>query len=284
MTGRTCIVTGANTGIGLETARQLAVLGARVVLACRSEAKGQAALADIKETTGSDLLEFHQLDLSSLAAVRESAETLLARDMPIHVLVNNAGLAGARGLTEDGWEAAFGVNHLGHFLWTLLLLPRLKKSAPARVVTVASHGHTRVERIDYDVLRSGAAGKTAFHEYCISKLANVLFSAELGRRLEGSGVTSYSLHPGGVASDIWRRVPQPFRWLMTRFMITNEEGARTSTYCACDPTLDGITGRYYKASAEAPAAPRVGDEEAAKRLWEFSEEAVGLRLDGGFRL
>ncbi len=269
-----CIVTGANTGIGLETARALAQLGAHVVLACRSEAKGQAALDDIKQTTGSELLEFHQLDLGSFVAIRESARALLANKRPIHVLINNAGLAGAHGLTKDGWEAHFGVNHLGHFLWSQLLLPRMKESAPARLVTVASHGHTRVERIDYDVLRTGAKSKTGFHEYCISKLANVLFSAEQGRRLDGTGVTTYSLHPGGVASDIWRRVPQPFRWLMTRFMITNAEGAETSTYCACDPELKGVTGRYYKKSAEAPAAPRALDGEAARRLWEFSEEAV----------
>ena len=279
MKGRVCVVTGANTGIGKETARGLAQMGAHVILACRSEEKARAAIEEIQSDTGNGAIEFHHLDLSSLAAVRESALTLAKRDLPLHVLVNNAGLAGLRGTTVDGWEMTMGVNHLGPFLWTLLLLDKLKASAPSRMVMVASQAHKRINGIDFDAQTKPTQSITGFPEYCVSKLANVLFSRSLGEQLEGTGVTTYSVHPGGVASDIFRKVPQPFRWVLLKFLLTNEEGAQTSIYCATDPELADVTGLYYAKSREKKPAPLARDDELAKRVWDFSEQAVKEFLD-----
>ena len=274
MKGRVCVVTGANTGIGKETARGLARMGAHVILACRSEAKAQAAIDDIRADTGNDAVEFHELDLASLAAVRDSALALAKRDLPLHVLINNAALAGVRGTTVDGWEIQMGVNHLGPFLFTMLLLDRLRASAPSRMVMVASRAHKRINGIDFEAQREKTRSVTGFPEYCVSKLANVLFARSLGEQLRGTGVTTYSVHPGGVASDIFRKVPQPLRWIIMKFLLTNEQGAQTSIHCATDPDLAKVTGRYYAKSREKKPAPLGRDDELAKRVWELSENAV----------
>ena len=158
------------------------------------------------------------------------------------MLVNNAGVAGRRGLTKQGFELMFGVNHLGHFLLTELLLERLTSSGPARVVTVASDAHYSARGIDWDALRRPARGITGLGEYAVSKLCNVLFSQELARRTEGTGVHAYALHPGVVASDIWRRVPWPVRPLVTRRMLTVDQGAQTSLYCATSPSVAATAG------------------------------------------
>ena len=173
------------------------------------------------------------------------------------MLVNNAGLAGKRGMTASGFELAFGTNHVGPFLLTSLLLDRLRASAPARIVTVSSEGHYRVDGIDYDAVRRPTRTRTAFHEYCVSKLANVLHAQELARRLEGSGVTTYSLHPGTIASDVWREVPWPIRPLLKLRMRSPAEGAQTSLYCATSPEVAGDTGLYYDdCRRKEPAATR----------------------------
>ena len=275
MKGRVCVVTGANTGIGKETARGLAAMGARVILAGRSEEKMAAAIEDIRETTGNEALEFHPLDLASLAAVRESALALAKRDLPLHVLINNAGMAGFRGTTVDGWENTMAINHLGPFLFTMLLLDKLKASAPSRMVMVSSRAHKRINGIDFEAQRESTRSVTGFPEYCVSKLANILFSRMLGEKLRGTGVTTYSVHPGGVASEIFRKVPQPFRWILLKFLLTNEQGAQTSIYCATDPDLADVTGRYYTKSREKKPAPLGRNDELAKKVWEFSENAVG---------
>ena len=191
--------------------------------------------------------------------------------MPLHLLVNNAGLAGTRGITASGFELAFGVNHMGHFLLTQLLLERLRASAPARIVTVASRAHTRTDGVDWDALRRPTRTRTAIHEYAVSKLANVWFSAELARRLEGSGVTTYALHPGVVASDVWRSVPWPFRSLIKLRMLSTDEGAKTSLYCATAPECAGESGLYYdKCRVRTPSA--LGHDSAlAQELWRRSE-------------
>lgn len=280
MSGRVAIVTGANTGIGLVSARELARMGAHVFVACRNQAKADAAIAAIKADTGNEEVEFLALDLGDLDAVRASADAFLARDLPLHLLLNNAGLAGQRGRSKSGFELAFGVNHVGTFAFTTALLERLKASAPARIVTVASQAHYDAKGIDYAKLRDPTKSVTGMKEYRVSKLANVLFSAELGRRLEGTGVTTYSLHPGVVASDIWRKVPQPFRWLMTRFMITVEEGARTQLWCATDPALAGESGRFYDKSAEKTPSEPAQDAAAAAKLWAESEAWVSAGASG----
>lgn len=271
ISGRVALVTGANTGIGLVTARELARRGAHVFLACRSASHAQAALDAIRAASGNQKVEALALDLGDFASVRQCANAFLARGLPLHLLVNNAGLAGSRGFTASGFELAFGVNHMGHFLLTQLLLERLKASAPARIVTVASRAHTRTDGIDWNALRQPTRTRTAIHEYAVSKLANVWFSAELGRRLEGSGVTTYALHPGVVASDVWRSVPWPFRSLIKLRMISTEEGAKTSLYCATAPQCAGESGLYYDKCRVRPANSLGQDTALAQELWQRSE-------------
>lgn len=274
LAGRTFIVTGANSGIGRITAATLAERGAQVFLACRSVGKGEAVAAPLR--AGGAKAEVLHLDLADLASVRGAAATFLARDLPLHGLINNAGLAGTRALTRDGFELTFGVNHLGHFLLTRLLEARLRASAPARVVNVASGAHRSAKGIDFTVLREPARSPGALREYCVSKLANVLFTRELARRWAGSGVTAYALHPGVVATGIWRRLPGPLRWIITRFMISPEEGAGTTIFCATAPELAGVSGRYYERQHESTPSAVAQDDALAARLWNESEKLVGL--------
>jgi NAD(P)-dependent dehydrogenase (short-subunit alcohol dehydrogenase family) len=190
---------------------------------------------------------------------------------PLHVLVNNAGVAGRRGVTPQGFELTFGVNHLGHFALTSLLLGRLTDSAPSRVVTVSSDSHYQAKGIDFDALRKPTRGITGMREYAVSKLCNVLFTQELARRTAGTGLTTYALHPGVVASDIWRRVPWPVRPLITRRMLTVEAGAATSVYCATSPDITASSGEFYDNCALRPPSP-IATPELARLLWERSEE------------
>jgi retinol dehydrogenase-12 len=267
---RTVVVTGANTGIGLATASALAGEGWRVYVAARSRVKGEAAVAGIRAATGSSAVFSLALDLADLESVRDCADSFLARGEPVHVLVNNAGVAGRRGLTRQGFELMFGVNHLGHFLLTQLLLERLTSSGPARVVTVSSDAHYNARGIDWDALRRPARGITGLGEYAVSKLCNVLFSQELARRTEGTGVHAYALHPGVVASDIWRRVPWPVRPLVTRNMLSVTDGAATSLYCATSPSVASDSGLFYDKCALREASP-VATSSLGRELWERSE-------------
>jgi NAD(P)-dependent dehydrogenase (short-subunit alcohol dehydrogenase family) len=271
LAGRTFLVTGANAGIGYATALDLAARGGRVFIACRSAAKGEAAVAAIRAAAGSDQVRLLRLDLADLASVRQCAAEFLALGEPLHVLINNAGVGGVRGLTADGFEIHFGVNHLGHFALTQALLPLLLQNAPARIVAVASDSHYQAKGINFAELRNRTKGITGLSEYAVSKLCNVLYAAELGRRLAGTGVTAYSLHPGVVASQIWRRVPWPARQIVTRRMLTIEQGARTSLYCATSADVASESGGYYDRCRLAEPSKLVTPELAA-RLWEYSEE------------
>jgi retinol dehydrogenase-12 len=229
----------------------------------------------IKAATGSDSVGFLPLDLADLESVRSCASAFLALGEPLHVLVNNAGVGGRRGLTRQGFELAFGVNHLGHFALTTALLGCLTASAPARVVNVSSDSHYSARGVDLDAVRRRTRSLTGLPEYQVSKLCNVLFTQEFARRLAGTGVTAYALHPGVVASDIWRRVPWPVRPLVTRRMLTVEEGAQTSLYCATALEVAGDTGKFYDKCAErAPSA--VATPELGRLLWEKSEAWAGL--------
>jgi retinol dehydrogenase-12 len=269
---RTFLVTGASTGIGQATALALAARGGRVYVAARPAGKGRETAASIAAQTGNPAVEFIPLDLTNLASVRGCAQLLIDRGEPLHVLINNAGVAGRRGLTKDGFELTFGVNHLGHFALTTALLGVLKASAPARVVNVSSDSHYQAKGVDFDVLRRPARSITGLPEYAVSKLCNVLFTQELARRL-GGGVTASALHPGVVASDMWRRVPWPIRPLITRRMLTTEQGARTPVYCATSPELDGVSGRFYQDCRERqPSA--VATAELGRLLWEHSESWI----------
>jgi NAD(P)-dependent dehydrogenase (short-subunit alcohol dehydrogenase family) len=277
LAGKTYVITGANTGIGKITARELARRGARVILACRSEAKTRPVIEELRRQTGNDTIEFIELDLADLTSVRRCADQLNQRQIPIHGLVNNAGLSGHRGTTKDGFEVQFGTNHLGHYLFTRLLLPRLEASGPARIVNVASDSHYGAKRIDWDALRRSTRSRTGYPEYEVSKLANVLFTAELARRLEGKPVTTYAIHPGVVATDVWRRVPNPFRWLLKKFLATPEQGARSSIKVATAPELSAETGHYYGKEGSPKRPSRLArDEELARELWARSAEWTGL--------
>jgi NAD(P)-dependent dehydrogenase (short-subunit alcohol dehydrogenase family) len=267
----TVLITGANTGIGRATAQALAARGATLYLACRNEGRARPVMAEIAQTTGNDSLHLLALDLADLSSVSACAGAFLATGAPLHILVNNAGLAGKRGLTPAGFELAFGTNHLGPFLLTSLLLDRLRESAPARIVTVASDAHYRVDGIDFDAVRRPTRTRTAFHEYSVSKLANVLHAAELARRLDGTGVTTYALHPGVIASDVWREVPWPIRPLMKLRMRSPDEGAKTPVYCATAPELAGETGLYYEDCRRREPGKAV-TVPLAKELWERSAD------------
>jgi retinol dehydrogenase-12 len=271
---KTFLITGANTGIGRATAQSLAARGARVFFAGRSEATTRPVIDEITAQTGNERLEFLTLDLGNLDSVAVCADTFMQRDEPLHVLINNAGMAGKRGTTASGFELAFGVNHVGPYLLTRLLLERLTESAPARVVNVASEAHYRVDGIDFEAVREPTKTRTGFHEYSVSKLANVLHAQELARRMDGSGVTTYSLHPGVIASDIWRSVPWPIRPLMKLRMRSTEDGSRTSLYCATSPDVAHESGGYYEDAQRKEPGPAATPQLAAE-LWERTAGWVG---------
>lgn len=273
---RTFLVTGANTGIGRETALELAGRGARVVLASRSEDKTRPVMDEITTQTGSSALEFLSLDLGDLASVRGCANEFLQTGEPLHGLINNAGLAGQRGMTESGFELAFGTNYVGPFLLTSLLLDRLRESAPARIVNVSSIGHYRAPGIDYDAVRRPTKSFTGMPEYCVSKLGNVLHAQELARRLAADRVTTYSLHPGSIATDVWRRVPWPVRPLIKRRMRSPADGAKTSLYCATSPEVAAESGHYYDDCRRREPSPAATQQLAAE-LWDRSIAWLDLR-------
>lgn len=271
MHGQVAMITGANTGIGLAAARMLAKAGARVLLACRSEAPARRAVELIRSEGGA--AEFIPLDLGDFQSVQRCVEAFHKLDAPLHVLVNNAGMAGQRGLTKSGFELTFGTNYMGHFLLTKLLLPALQNSGAARVIHVSSEAHYKAKAIDWQAVRESTRSRTCAQEYAVSKLANVLFNAELARRTQGKGITSYAVHPGLIASDVWRNVPQPFRWLMINLlpMKSVDEGAENTAFCASAPALAAHTGLYYHDLEPREPSPLARDPKLAQELWERSE-------------
>jgi retinol dehydrogenase-12 len=230
---------------------------------------------EIAAQTGNDRAEFLSLDLGNLASVHTCATEFLRTGAPLHGLINNAGLAGHRGMTESGFELAFGTNYVGPFLLTGLLLDRLRESAPARIVNVSSIGHYRAPGIDYEAARQPTKSFTGMLEYGVSKLGNVLHAQELARRLAPDGVTTYSLHPGAVATNVWRRVPWPLRPWITRNMLSSADGAKTTLYCATSPELAADSGHYYDDCRRTePSA--VATPELAAELWDRSVAWVDL--------
>ncbi|KAM3595263.1 uncharacterized protein V6R79_020768 [Siganus canaliculatus] len=283
--GKTAIVTGANTGIGKTTALDLARRGARVIMACRSRPRAEAAIQEIIQETGNNQVVFMELDLASLTSVRTFADDFLRSETRLDLLINNAGLM-AGGKTEDGFGMIFGVNHLGHFLLTLLLLDRLKASGPSRVVNVASKAYT-MGQVDFPCLSRdrdlalGSSDYQLFQKYCHSKLCNVLFTLELAKRLQGSAVTCYCLHPGGIKTEIgrytgfwWRLITAPFIFL---FFVDAESGAQTTLHCALEPGIEHLSGRFFsECSPQMKMEAKAEDGAAAKKLWELSETFCGL--------
>jgi NAD(P)-dependent dehydrogenase (short-subunit alcohol dehydrogenase family) len=278
--GKVVLVTGANVGIGKETALALARMGATVVMLCRSKSKGEAAQAEIKAASNNSQIDLILADFASLAAVRRAAETFQERYDRLDVLVNNAGLyLGERLLSADGYEMTFAVNHLAPFLLTNLLIDTLKASAPARIVNVSSGAHAG-GRMRFDDLQS-ARSYQGFRAYADSKLANILFTTELARRLAGTGVTANSLHPGAVASNFAQGTKGFFGFIfgMARsFMLTPEQGAQTSIYLASAPEVADVSGAYFVKSKPSRTASQANDADAARRLWEVSEQLVGLGM------
>ena len=277
MKGKVCLVTGATAGIGKVTALDLAKRGATVAIVARDPAKGEATRDEIRKASGNDDVSLFLADLSSQSAVRKLAADFLAKHDRLHVLVNNAGaILGERRMTEDGIEATFATNHLAYFLLTNLLLDAIKASAPARIVSVASDAHRSFE-IDFDDLMFERRSYASMNAYGASKLANIAWSAELARRLEGTGVTASSLHPGVIASSFGQSGPGWMRFgvkLVAPFLMSPEKGAATTIHLATSPDVEGITGAYWKAKKRVRPNKQASDPEVGKRLWEVSERLV----------
>ncbi|HVZ73439.1 MAG TPA: SDR family oxidoreductase [Polyangia bacterium] len=279
MEGRVCLVTGATSGIGRETALGLAARGATVVVHGRDPARARDAAAEIARATGRPLVAPLVADLSSQAEVRRLAAEVRAKHERLHVLVNNAAIiTPTRTTTVDGLETQLAVNHLAPFLLTNLLLDVLKASAPARIVDVASQVES-MGAIDFEDLGRARRSYERLDVYAQSKLANVLFTYELARRLAGTGVTANCLHPGVIGTNLlaaYEGRPGPLKFLSRRGRPTPREGAETSLYVASAPELEGVSGKYFRESREAVSSPRSRDVELAARLWVVSEKLVGI--------
>ena len=273
-----CVVTGATSGIGRATALGLAALGARLVLVAREPSRADAVVERIKTLAPGASVSVVITDLGVQSDVRRAAREILAAHEHIDVLINNAGaINSTRMLTADGRERTFAVNHLAIHLLTTLLLERLIASAPARIINVSSHAHKRT-RMRFDDLE-GAKRYNGWEAYCQSKLANVLFTTALARRLVGQGVTVNCLHPGVVASRFAGETSGPVNWFFRfarAFLRTEEEGAATTLELATSPALEGITGRYFANRVEAKTSRAAHSREDAERLWEMSEALLLL--------
>jgi NAD(P)-dependent dehydrogenase (short-subunit alcohol dehydrogenase family) len=280
ITGKVCLVTGANAGIGKATALGLARMRATVVMICRDRDRGEAAQREIRQRSRNDRVELMICDLASQKSIEQFANEFKQHYDRLDVLVNNAGvLMRERSLNEDGIESTFAINHLGYFLLTNLLLDVLKRGgAKARIVNVASSAH-KYGKID---ISGWVIGRdySAFSAYANSKLANVLFTYELARRLEGTGVTANCLHPGAVGTNLFRGLPRLLQALIALVTMGPERGARTSIYLASSLEAEGVSGRYFARRREEKSSESSYDRNAARQLWEVSEELTGLRVSG----
>jgi NAD(P)-dependent dehydrogenase (short-subunit alcohol dehydrogenase family) len=278
MPGKICLVTGATNGIGLVAARELAQRGAHVVLVGRSRSRCEAAVAQIQTQTGNRQVEALAADLSSQRQVRALAGQFRERYPRLDVLVNNAGgMWLRRETTEDGLEMTVAVNHLASFLLTYLLLDVLQASAPARVVNVSSRAHSKATRNFHDLM--GERGYNGWQQYCRSKLMNLLFTDELARKLEGTGVTANALHPSWVATGFagnngWKG--RLWQFIARCLAINAEQGARTVVFLASSPEVASVNGRYFVQERIVPSSPAASDPASAQRLWQVSQELTHL--------
>ncbi len=274
MKGKVCMITGSNSGIGKETALGLARLGAHLVMVCRNRESAEAALMEIKEQSGNEQLELMLCDLSSLKEVQSLADEFKRKHEKLDVLINNAGVVPwKRTLTEDGLELTLVVNHLAPFLLTHLLLDVLKASVPSRIINVASGLH-KMASIDFDDLQSEKKFG-GFHAYSEAKLAFLIFSYELAKRLEGTGVTVNALHPGVVRTNLSRHSPWYMR-LGPLFFKNPAKGAETPIYLASSPDVEKVTGKYFINKKEGPSSDESYDQRTARRVWDISVQLVGL--------
>ena len=279
MSGKVCLVTGATSGIGRVTARELAQMDATVVAVGRNRQKGEETVAEIKRRSANDKVEFMQADLSSQESIRDLARTFTDKYDQLQVLVNNAGgVFSKRETTVDGLEMTFALDHLAYFLLTTLLLPVLERSAPARIINVSS-GAQGTGKIDFDDLQGGKR-YSGWRAYSQAKLANVLFTYELARRLQGTGVTANCLHPGFVATGFAQNNSGALQALIKAgqvFAISPEKGAETSVFLASSPLVEGVSGKYFANKKEKKSAKQSYDESAARRLWDVSAQLTGTK-------
>ncbi|XP_072041406.1 retinol dehydrogenase 12-like [Amphiura filiformis] len=282
--GKTAIITGGNAGIGKETAIDLARRGARVILACRNPKLAAEAVKEVKKRSKNNNVMYRHLDLNSLESVREFATGFLEEEARLDILVNNAGFLRKkpRQETVDRFELLFGVNHFGHFLLTLLLLPRLKKCAPSRIVMVSSGAHRYAQAtMDFKPKSPDGLRYPGLSGYPNSKAANIMFARELTHRLKGTGVTAFSLHPGVVyTSAMVKENPKihlfiwPFLWLLC---TSERTGAQGSIHCAVDESITSLSGSYFENCQPHPVRCWVAEDDAmCKKLWEVSCKAVGI--------
>jgi retinol dehydrogenase-12 len=272
---RTVLVTGANSGIGRALVEALAARHARLVLAARSEPRATPVIESLRARHPSIDATFLHVDVSDLMSVRAAARQYLASGRPLDVLVNNAGVAGTNALSRDGFDLTYATNHIGPFLLTKLLLPRLGESSDGRIVNVASAAHMRARGIDWALLAPRQQPRrSGFADYAATKLMNILHVRELARRLAGTTVCAYSLHPGAVASNIWRALPKPLQIVLKLFMLSNEQGARTPLYCTTAEELRGVSGRYYDRCREKRPSALAEDDALARELWDRTEQIV----------
>jgi len=284
LSGKTVVITGANTGIGYETAKDLSKRGANVIMACRNMEKAKEAKAKILTEVPEAKLELRELDLSSLESVRKFAKEINDTVLKLDILINNAGvMLCPKSTTTDGFETHLGVNHIGHFLLTNLLLDLVKKSAPSRIVILSSSGHKAGVMEWDDLMRDKVY--SPWHVYFQSKLANVLHMQSLCKRLEGTGVTCNSVHPGIVKTELGRHMLNSDSWFsrlkyaivwpfLSLIFKTPVHGAQTSIYCAIAPELDEVSGLYFSDCAPEELLPKATNMEDAERLWKISEEWV----------
>jgi retinol dehydrogenase 14 len=289
MNGKYCLVTGANAGIGKEICLGLARLGAHVIMVCRNAERGSAAMTEIREKSGNCTVDMIVADLASQKQVRRLAADYASSYGQLHVLVNNAGVVmDRRVLTEDGIEATFAVNYLAYFLLTNLLIPVMKCSAPGRVVNIASQAH-RTARLDFENLQ-GQKSYNRDNSYAQSKLADIIFTYELARRLDGTGITVNCVCPGAVYSTLWEDSSRAVNAFFKLFMKRPEEGAKLPLYLACSPDVEGITCKYFQTGQHLKfqrvnprgavkwSSAETYSHSVARRLWQVSEDMTGLTL------
>jgi NAD(P)-dependent dehydrogenase (short-subunit alcohol dehydrogenase family) len=280
LNGKSVLVTGATNGIGKVTALELARLGASVSIVGHDSGKTDRVVTQIKEISGNPAVEGLVADLSSMSQVRQLAQEFRQKHASLHILVNNAGAIFAkRMVTVDGYERTFALNHLAYYLLTNLLLDMLVSNAPARIINVSSGAHQGAT-INFDDLQSEQHyGYGGYRAYGQSKLANLLFTYELARCLNGTGVTVNALHPGTVATGFGENNGTPMKLSMRifhQFALTPEQGADTLVYLASSPEVEGITGKYWMNRKVVPSSPESYNEDAQKRLWAISAQLTGI--------
>jgi len=274
------IILGCNVGIGKVTALELAKKGAKIIMGCRNQESGEEAKQAIITDSENENVILKKLDLGSFDSIRSFANEVIQEEVKIDILINNAGvMALPLGLTIDGFEKQFAINHLGHFLLTNLLLDLLKKSDAARIVTVSSKV-AKVSTTNFDDINYENTRYAPYAAYAKSKLANILFTSELSRRMEGTNITTYSLHPGVVKTELYRdlhAITKAFLWPARLFMKTPEQGAATTLYCALEQGIEKYSGRYFADKKVENLPAKYTDKELATKLWEMSEEMTKLQ-------